>query len=101
MASQSESNKHIVENDFSPPESVFVCLPLPLATVISGCTYPNQTKYVLEGWAAHMDFKLFVGMVDCKVSSKLSFAKEICECDAGSPSDIFFKPMPPFIPHPQ
>lgn len=36
MASQSESNKQIVENDFSPPDSVFVCLPAALLTVISG-----------------------------------------------------------------
>lgn len=36
MASQRESNRQMVENDFSPPESVFVCLPAPLATVMSG-----------------------------------------------------------------
>ena len=29
----------MVENDFSPPDSVFVCLPFALALVSSGSTY--------------------------------------------------------------
>lgn len=42
MASQSASKRQTVEYDFSPPESVFVCLPSPLRSVMSGCTWRSQ-----------------------------------------------------------
>jgi hypothetical protein len=36
IASHNESRRHTVEYDFSPPESVLVCLPSPLRSMISG-----------------------------------------------------------------
>jgi hypothetical protein len=39
IASQSAKSKHVVEKDFSPPESVFVCRPLSLFRVMSGSTW--------------------------------------------------------------
>jgi hypothetical protein len=38
IASQSARRRQTVEYDFSPPDSVLVCLPSPLRSVISGCT---------------------------------------------------------------
>lgn len=39
MASHRANSKQMVENDFSPPDKVFVCRPLPVL-VSSGSTYP-------------------------------------------------------------
>lgn len=36
IASHRERRRHTVEYDFSPPERVFVCLPSPLRSIISG-----------------------------------------------------------------
>jgi hypothetical protein len=42
MASQSARRRQTVEYDFSPPDSVLVCMPSPLRSVMSGCTCTSQ-----------------------------------------------------------
>jgi len=44
MASHSDSNRHTVEYDFSPPESVLVCRPSLLRSILSGCTSSRQQR---------------------------------------------------------
>lgn len=44
IASQRESRRQTVEYDFSPPERVFVCLPSPLRSMMSGWTWPCKQR---------------------------------------------------------
>jgi hypothetical protein len=46
MASQSARRRQTVEYDFSPPDSVLVCLPSPLRSVMSGCTWISSNWFL-------------------------------------------------------
>jgi hypothetical protein len=73
IASQSAKSIQMVEKDFSPPERVFVALPLSLLRVISGSTYVvlvGMTCYMYK--VTNVNIKLFIAMFNDERSSKLS-----------------------------
>jgi hypothetical protein len=78
MASQRESSRQMVENDFSPPDSVFVCLPAALATVMSGWTYSvSRCLQPSHAKPSYLDIEQMSSVVDLELAAELTITEKI------------------------
>jgi hypothetical protein len=75
MASQRESNKQIVENDFSPPESVLVCLPASSSIAESGWTWSISRRLRCRDKNAYMYIERLFFVVNPESATEPAFTE--------------------------
>ena len=103
MASQRDRSRQMVENDFSPPDSVFVCRPFP-DLVSSGSTFARRLSAWPDALEAsrppHLKVKQSCRVIRLERAAEAPLAQKVCELRSSASRDESTELLPsgsPFL----